>query len=232
VGSEAAHEIESIVQNFMSVRGSWLISICGLVFFVFVATTLLGVIKQNIHKVWRIKKAKIGITGQVRERGTLFGIIILTGVLFLITSFIDYSLAISLDYLQIMIPKFGILIIRVLNFLFSIIVVTIWFTILFKMLPAAKVNWDTAFNGAFLTAILYNAGKFILGKVLIFARIETIFGASASFALLLLFIFYCSFILYFGAAFTHQYAEHSNKHICASKYAHEYEEKLIGIDKI
>jgi membrane protein len=227
IGVEAANEIQSIVNNFMEFETNWWLTVAGLVFFIFVATTLLGVIKQNIHKLWRIRKAAKTLKYHVRERMTLIGIILLTGALFLISVLIDSSLAISLDYLEIVIPHIGIIVIRFLNLVFSIIVVTIWFTMIFKTLPQARVDWDVAFNGAFLTAILFNIGRFALAKILIHARIASIFGASASFALLLLFIFYCSFILYFGAAFTHEYAEYSNKHICAGRNAHEYEEKLV-----
>jgi membrane protein len=79
---------------------------------------------------------------------------------------------------------------------------------------------------------LFTAGKFLLGKILVHARIATIFGASASFAVLLLFIFYCSFILYYGAAFTHEYGEIADRHICAGKYADEYEERIIGSENV
>src|SRR5688572_30319119 len=47
IGIEAANEIQSIVNNFMEFETSWWLTIAGLVFFIFIATTLLGVIKQN-----------------------------------------------------------------------------------------------------------------------------------------------------------------------------------------
>jgi membrane protein len=228
IGYEAAADIQGIVNNFMEYETTWMLTLAGILFFIFVSTTLLGVIKQNIHKLWRIRKHGHRIRHNFKERFIFICIILISGVLFLISLFIDTSLAISFDYLQTVIPGIGIVVIKILNLVFSLIMVTLWFTIIFKMLPDAKIDWDVAFNGAFLTSILFSAGKFLLGKVLVHARIATIFGASASFALLLLFIFYSSFILYYGAAFTHEYAEHSERHICAGKYAAEYEEKLLG----
>jgi membrane protein len=230
IGAEAAMEIESIVTNFMEFETSWWMTAAGILLFIFIATTLLGVIKQNIHKLWRIRRVKSLVRDHVKERLSLVGIILITGLLVLVSFLIDSSLALSLDYLQITVPKIGITVILFLNTVFSIIVITIWFTMIFKVLPQAKVDWDVAFNGAFLTAILFNVGRFVLGKILVHARIATIFGASASFALVLLFIFYCSFILYYGAAFTHEYGEYSDKHICAGNHALEYEEKLLGSD--
>lgn len=226
-GTETAWQIESIVNNFMSIEGNWFITLAGGVFFIFVATTLLSVVKHAIQKIWHLRpKPRLRLKYHSRERGTLFGVIVFTGVLFLVSVVIDTSLGMSIDYLQAVWPGAAIVMVRVLNLLFSIIMVTIWFTVLFKILPEANISWDTAFNGGLLTGILFSIGKWLLHEVLVYARFATIFGASASFALLLLFVFYCSFILYYGAAFTYQYSEMNNAHICAGKYADEYEERV------
>lgn len=226
-GEEPARELEGIVHNFMKVESNVWTTAAGIVFFLFVATTLLGVVKENLHKLWSIRGRPRRIRYVMKERSIQAGIILFTGVLFLVSVLMDTALSISLDYLSIVIPQMGIFIIRFFNFIFSLIIVTLWFMLIFKLLPDARVQWDIAFNGAFITAILFTTGKLLLGKILVHARVASIFGASASFALLLLFIFYCSFILYFGAAFTHEYSEHADKHICAIKHAHEYEEKVI-----
>jgi membrane protein len=225
VGQKPAQELKNIVQNVQSIESNQLITLLSFVFFVFVATTLLSVVKQNIHKLWNIK-SKRRIKDALVKRLSQTGMIFFTGMLLLFSLLIDTSLAISLDYLLSILPGFGIFIIRLFNIAFSLIVVTSWFTMIFKYLPDAKVDWDVAITGAFITAVLFDAGKFVLGKILIHSRLETIFGASASIALLLLFIFYSSFILYYGAAITHEYGEVVNKHICAGKHSHEYEELI------
>jgi membrane protein len=135
-------------------------------------------------------------------------------------------LSVSLDYLQSVWPEVAISIIQTLSSLFGVVMVIIWFTFLFKMLPEATIKWDTAFNGGILTGILFSVGKLLLRKILVHAKIATIFGASASIALLLLFIFYSSFILYYGAAFTHEYGDRIHERICGGKYVDEYEEKI------
>lgn len=229
IGAETAGTIESIVYNFRSLDKTWWVTLVGLLFFIFVATTLLGVIKFAIQKVWSLRsKAQLRVKDIFRERGKQFGIILMTGALFGITLFVDTSMAISLDYLQLNFPDSVITFLRVLNSIFSIIVVSVWFMIVFKFLPDATISWDSAFTGGFITGTLFSAGKFVLGKILLHSQIETIFGASASIALLLLFIFYSSFILYYGAAFTHSYSAMIDDHICAGKYAEEYEERTIG----
>ena len=59
-----------------------------------------------------------------------------------------------------------------------------------------------SFAGAFLTALLFGMGKIILHWLLTYSNITTVYGTSASIVLLLLFVFYSSLILYYGAAFT------------------------------
>lgn len=229
LGVETAKTIETIVNNFRALETSWLVTIFGLIFFLFVSTTLLGVVKHAIQRIWFLRtKPQLKLKHFSRERGTQIGLLLFSGFLLLISLLIDTALSMSMDFFQANLPPFAMSIIRILNGIFSVVMVTVWFTVLFKYLPEATLSWDTAFNGGLLTGILFSFGKLLLGKVLIHSRFETIFGASASFALLLLFIFYSSFILYFGAAFTREFAALNNKNICAGKYSDEFEERIIG----
>ena len=229
LGNETAQTIETIVNNFRSIKTNWLLTIAGFVFFLFVATTLLGVIKHAIQRIWFLRtKPQLKLRYISRERGTQLGILMFTGLIFLISLLIDTALAMSIDFFKSHLPAYAVFMIRVLNGAFSVVMVTVWFMVLFKFLPEATLSWDTAFNGGLVTGILFSCGKLVLGKILIHSRFETIFGASASFALLLLFIFYSSFILYYGAAFTREFAELNDKHICAGKYSDEFEERIIG----
>lgn len=227
-GHETAKDIESIVENFVALESSWMITIGGTIFFLFVATTLLSVVKKAIHKLWHIReKPKMRFRYFGWERGTAILLIFYTGILLLVSILVDTGLAVSLDYLETVWPGMAIVMVRVLNIVFSLVVVTIWFSLLFRILPEAIVRWEVAFTGGFLTALLFNLGQFILGKVLIHARLASIFGATTSLAVVLLFIFYCSFILYFGAAFTYNYAIATEQRILTSRYSNMYEEKLI-----
>lgn len=227
-GVETAKDIELIVNNFMALESNWLITIGGSIFFLFVATTLLTVVKKSIHKIWRIrKKPKMRFRYYGKERGKAILIIFYSGILLLLSIFVDTGLNVSLDYLESTWPGTAIIVIRGLSMIFSLVVVTVWFAIIFRILPDARVEWEVAFAGGFLTGILFNIGQVILGKVLIHSRMASIFGATTSLALILLFIFYCSFILYYGAAFTHEYAISTNQKIITSKYSNLYEERLI-----
>src|SRR5206468_2915839 len=109
-----------------------------------------------------------------------------------------------------------------LNNVFSIIVETLWFAIMFRYLPDARPHWKVCFAGSFLTALLFTIGKMILHWLLTYSNINTIFGTSASVVLLLLFVFYSALILYYGAAFTKLWAIHFGKPIRPLPHAMKY----------
>lgn len=229
VGHQATREVDRIVHNFRSLESNVWITIGGSIFLLFVATTMLAIIRKAIHQVWHFRrKPSAKFRYNIKER--LMGLVMLLtiGVLFLVSLLLDTSVAVFRDYLQELVPGIHPAFIRAINITFSIVVVTGWFTILFKVLPEAQVHWKVAFAGGLVTALLFSAGKFLLGLLLIGSNLETIFGASASIALLLLFIFYSSLIMYYGAAFTYVFGKLSGKPIRAGKYADEYEERTIG----
>jgi membrane protein len=227
-GPETAKDIQMIVGNFMELESGWLITLASSIFFLFVGTTLLTVIKKSIHKLWRIRsKPQMHLRYFGWERGTAVMLIFCSGILLLLSILVDTGLAVSRDYLQTIWPSAALLASRVLNIVFSLVVTGVWFTLIFKILPEARVKWEVAFIGGLLTAGLYDIGEFVLGKVLVHARMASIFGATASLAVILLFIFYCSFILYFGAAFTHEYAIKTDQRILTNKNSRLYEEKIL-----
>src|SRR5690606_38312388 len=183
---------------------------------------------KAIHKIWYIRsKPERHLRFFGWERGTAAVLIIGSGCLRLLSILVDTGLAVSRDYLELIWPGAAIVAVGILGQVFSLVVVSVWFALIFKILPEAIVKWEVAFIGGLVTAILFIAGQSILREVLVHARLASIFGATTSLALILLFIFYCSFILYFGAAFTHEYALRTDQKIRTNKYSKWYEERLL-----
>lgn len=228
-GAETSEQIQTIVGNVKSVAGEWYITAGGFIFLLFVATNLLNIIKKAINQLWRIRKsASRKIKYTLRER--LIGILLILsiGFIFIISLLLDTSVAFLQGYLQQLIPGVDTIFIRTVNIIFSILVVTAWFTILYKILPDAIVHWNVALVGGLLTAVLFTIGKWILGHLLDYSNMVTIFGAFASVLFILLFIFYSSLILYYGAAFTYAYASATDRPIKPRKHSVNYEVKVVS----
>src|SRR5690606_11330767 len=227
-GKETTRQIQKIVDNVSTYNDDPLITIAGFIFLLFVATTLLMVIKQSIHNLWSVKRKALNrFSYSFVERATGFALILIMAVLFLASLLLDASFSFLRDQLHVLLPSIDVPLMRVINIAFSILIVTTWFTVLFKLLPDARVPWKVAFVGGLLTGVLFNTGKWVLGKLLLYSNIASIFGASASFALILLFIFYSAFILYFGASFTFAYGDAVNAPILPGKNSERFEVKSV-----
>lgn len=84
--------------------------------------------------------------------------------------------------------------------------VTVLFAFIFKVLPDAQIEWRNVWTGAVVTTLLFELGKFGLGIYLGRESTASSFGAAGSVVLLLLWVYYASCLLLFGAEFTQVYA--------------------------
>ena len=107
----------------------------------------------------------------------------------------------------------------VLNIALIFCVITFFFTVIYKVLPDAKIYWRDAVKGAMFTSILFLLGKFLIGFYLSNSKASLAYGAAASLVIILLWIYYTALILYFGAEFTKVFARHNGRGIVPYKDA-------------
>lgn len=221
-------QIREILRNIRGADYNWWATIISFVFFIFVATTLFGVIKNSLDQIWSIgMNAKTGIIFNLKLRGRSMIIILLAGILFFVGILTDSIQALIGAYLNPSAPTFGRIFLSVLNELLFIAIVTTWFTVLFRFLTNGRPSWTTAIRGGLLTGILFTIGKYILRIMLPLSNIGNVYGASGSIVLIMLFVFYSSFIFYFGACFVKVLSDNGKKPIRPIKGAFLYELKEI-----
>jgi membrane protein len=90
----------------------------------------------------------------------------------------------------------------VLDFLVSLLLVSLLFALIYRYMPARRLAWKVVFTGGVLTALLFDAGRWAIGLYLAHSTQPSAFGAAASFAALLLWLYYTAQIFLFGAEFT------------------------------
>src|SRR3546814_20452464 len=115
--------------------------------------------------------------------------------------------------------------------MFSLLSIPCLFSVIFKLLPNARIGWKPALMGGFCTSLLFSLGKFILGRVLIRSDIASVFGTAGSVVLLLLFVFYASLIFYSGAVFTKNYAAAIGKPVRPASNSVQFKVMTIEKDK-
>jgi membrane protein len=208
VGKQGAGQVNVMFSGFASIAGSRWITIGGFIYLLFIATTLFKVIKGSLNQLWNIKIAtEKPFRASLEKRAVSMVVIILTGILLIVGMIAEGFGSWVRQYAASELPEHTATFLDILiRQTISVILATTWLAILFKVLPDAKASWRVVFAGGLFTGILFTAGKTIIRYLLSLGNLTNIFGASSAFALLLLFVFYSSFILYFGACFTKVFA--------------------------
>jgi len=229
LGKASATQITQTTRGFGKLASNWYIAAGGFLFLVFVATTLFSEIKNSFNDIWNIGvKDKPGILFNLKLRARSLGIILVAGLLFLAGIFMEGFEILSGNYLEKIWPTGGRFFKGALNEIISIVIFTVWFIILFRYLADGRPSWRVAIAGGCLTGVLFSAGKTLLSFLIKNSNISTLYGASGSIVLILLFVFYASFILYFGASFVKVYAEAIQQPLNLVNKAYRYQLKKIG----
>jgi membrane protein len=223
VGPEAVKQITDILTSLRKLAQNPLVIIGGFIFLLFIATTLFKVIKNSLNQIWKIRPVyKRSLIKSFRGRARAIVVILIAGVLFVIGIVAEGVQAYVGAYLFEFSPALSVYFNTALNHFISIIIVTIWFSIVFRFLPDGRPSWRIAITGGIVTALLFTVGKLILHWLLSYSNLNTVYGTSASIVLLLLFVFYSSLIMYYGAAFTKVWGIFNRDPIRPLKHAIQY----------
>ncbi len=197
LGSEAAQQIQAIIKNQHVHHNNVLTTVIGFVTLGLSASGMFSQIHNAFNSLWDIKaKPKSSILRYVTKHFTSFGVIIVLFFIILISTTISsfllkYTDGIHDDY------KLSYLYEHLLSFA----VISIVFMIMFKVLGDAKVNWKAALFGGLFTSLLFLFGKVGIGMYIGHSHISSTFGSASVLALLMLWVYYTSQIVFLGASF-------------------------------
>lgn len=207
IGSEAAKQVQEIIQNIQKTNNSTIGAIIGGIVLVIGATGIFAEIQDSINYIWSLKaKPKRGFIKLLMNRLLSFSLIISLGFLLIVSLVANALMDILNERLTRFFPDTMVYIIYGLNIVLLLAVISLLFAIIFKVLPDGKIKWKDAFVGAFFTSILFLIGKSAIGYYLGNSKLGTTYGTAASIVIILTWVYYTSIILYFGAEFTKIYA--------------------------
>ncbi len=229
LGMEATEQLVEVLHAFRRMAANWWITIGGFIFLLFVATTLFRVIKNSINQIWQLKPIGKGRAKRtLKARCIAIIVILVAGVLLVVGLMAESAQVMIGKYLFRVSPLLSSYFNAIWGTIFSILITTCWFAIVFRYLPDGRPRWKITWVGALLTSLLFMMGKMVLHVMLSYSNINNFYGASASVVLLLLFVFYSAMILYYGASFTKTWAEFQQQPITPSHGAISY--KLVEIE--
>src|SRR5207253_734988 len=206
VGRDGAKAIEAMIQSAHKPARGVIGSMIGLFALFLGASGIFCEMQDALNSIWHVNPdTKAGILSLVKERFLSFGMVLGIGFLLLVSLLLSALLAAVTKYLGGMLPIPAVLF-ESLDFLLSLLFITVLFAMIFKILPNTKIAWSDVWIGAALTSLLFTAGKFVIGFYIGKSVSASAYGAAGSLVVVVAWIYYSALLLYFGAEFTSVYA--------------------------
>ena len=202
IGDRGAETAESLLKNADKPASGAFASIIAFLTLLFGASGVFTELQAALNIMWDApKKESSGFLSMIKERLFSFGMVLSLCFLLLVSLLLSSALAfVGHSFRQSLpLPAF---VIQILNFVFSFIVVTVLFTLMFKYLPDLAIAWRPIIVGAIGTALLFTIGKFLLGIYLGKASVGSTYGAAGSLVAVVVWIYYSAQIFFFGAEYT------------------------------
>jgi membrane protein len=214
IGKDSAKEISTILAHATFDRTSAFAKIIGVVTIIFSATTVFISLQNTLNKIWGIKpKPKRGLVKFLLNRLLSLAMVATIGFLLLVSLVIDAILVIFQGMLSKLLAGITLYVLNIVNIGVSLVLVTVIFGLLFKVLPDAKIKWRDVWVGAAITTFLFGLGKYLIGFYLGNSSFNSAYGAAGSLVIVLVWVYYSTVIFLFGAEFTSVYAEESGSKI-------------------
>jgi membrane protein len=209
LGSQGAQQVENLIKAVYLPGHNWLATTVAVVVLFIGATSVFSQMRISLNTIWEVKpQAKQPILQFLITRLFSFGIIICLAFLMLISLVIHAGVAGFTDYLNTRFSWFSAAVVHGSNILLSLFIATILFGFVYKYLSDARLKWAHIWQGALFTAMLFELGKYLIGLYIGKAGLADAYGAAGSGVLILLWVFYSSQIIFFGAEFTRSLANY------------------------
>jgi len=231
LGSEAALQIQETIKNSALSNKSSLMAVIGFVTLLLGATSVFAEIQDSINMIWglKAKPQKKAWVILIKNRLLSFGVIASLGFLLLVSLAVSGLVDALSTRLQAYFHNVAVVTFYIINLIITFGVIATLFAVIFRVLPDAKIKWKDVMAGAIATAVLFMLGKFAISFYISKSNVGSTYGTAGSLVILLVWIYYSSVILYFGAEFTKAYAIKYGDSIRPTDYA--VVTKTIDVDE-
>ncbi|HVG12999.1 MAG TPA: YihY/virulence factor BrkB family protein [Flavisolibacter sp.] len=219
VGPAAAAQIQEIIKNASLSGKSNITALIGFITLLIGATGVFAEIQDTINFIWNLKpKPKKNWLKVLVNRLLSFSVVVSLGFLLLVSLMVTAVVEALSGRLHQIFPSATVTLVYIVNLLITFGITTLLFAIIFKVLPDALIKWRDVLTGAMVTAVLFMIGKLGITFYVGSSNMGTSYGAAGSLVVILLWIYYSSLILYYGAEFTKAYAAEYGSPILPNKY--------------
>jgi membrane protein len=203
VGPQAAEAVESAVERSSIQESGILPTLLGVLAILFGATTVFAQVQAALNNIWdvRAQPSRSGILNFIRTRLLSLSLILVIGFLLLVSFALSVAIGMVVSFAADWIPVPNLLALAA-DLALTLVVVTLLFATLYRVLPDVHLGWRDMWKGAFVAAALFAVGQFAISYYLTQTAPGSAYGAAGSLVIVLMWVYYSSLILLFGAAFT------------------------------
>jgi membrane protein len=220
IGAQGANAVRQVIESSRGFgKGVWAVSV-GILTLVMGATAVFGELQSALNQIWDVK-AKPGrgvIMSFVFDRLRSFSIAVCVGFLLLVSLVISAVISGLQNYMNNWLPGIPWAW-QTANVVSSFLVIAVLFAMIYKFLPDVVISWKDVWIGAAVTALLFTAGKYLIGIYLGRTATASAFGAAGSLVVLLFWVYYSALISFLGAEFTQVYARRYGPGVRPQKHA-------------
>jgi len=204
IGQAGGEVVDTVLKNNTSLGSSIPAIVIGVVVLLFGASGVFTELQDSLNTVWGVTpKPGRGLWAILRELFLSFTMVLGTGFLLLVSLVVSTALAGLTRVIGL--TAIGV-VGQILSSCLSFAVVTLLFTLIYKVLPDVEIRWSDVWVGAVATALLFTVGKLLIGLYLGHASVGSAYGAAGSLVVFVVWVYYSALILFFGAEFTKVYA--------------------------
>jgi membrane protein len=179
----------------------------SLALLVFGALGVFNQMQAALDNIWNVEpKPGRGLWGVVKDRLLSFLLVVLVGVLLLASLVVNAVLGAVGSWLDLSALPASVYLWGTLRWVVSLALLTVLFALVYRILPDVKIAWRDVWIGALTTSVLFTVGNYLIGLYLGRGSVTSAYGAAGSLVIVLMWVYYSSQILLFGAEFTQVYA--------------------------
>jgi membrane protein len=202
LGSDGAKSVQSFVEASSLKKAGILATIIGGATLLLGATSVFAQLQDSLNLIWKVKrKPGKGVFTIVRQRLLSFSLILVIAFLLLVSLLLSALLAAVGQLALVRLPG-GEWVWHIVDIILSFSLTSVLFAAIYKILPDIKLRWKDVIRGGIMTALFFTIGKTLIGIYIGHAGLLSTFGAAGSIALILVWTYYSSAVLFFGAEYT------------------------------
>ena len=217
-GASTADTVRQLIDaGFNKPHQNRLAQVVGWIAFAFTASNLFASLQDALNAIWHVEATRGGWKQMIRGRVAAFAMIVIVGALLLATFLANAAIAFVGTNIVERVPfTNSTTILTLVEQGVSLVVTTIVFALLFKVLPDVRVAWRDVWIGAGVTAVLFVFGEALISLYLAYGGIASAYGAAGSILVALIWLYYSAMILLLGAEFTKVFATRAELTVPAS----------------